>query len=65
MTEEELIQFLKKNLTVEVSHPEYVTGYWGASMDYSTHIEPDKHNITVEIKLCGELICKDTSYLCC
>ena len=56
MTEKELIQFLKKNLTVEVSHPEHDTGY------YSTWMEPDERNITVEIKLCGESICKDTSY---
>lgn len=56
MTEEELIQFLKKNLTVKVSHPEHDTGY------YSIYMEPDEHNITVEIKLCGESICKDTSY---
>lgn len=55
MTEKELIQFLKKNLTVKVRHPEHDTGY------YSTWREPDEHNITVEIKLCGELICKDTS----
>ena len=59
MTDEELIQFLKKNLTVEVSHPEHDTGY------YSTYMEPDEHNITVEIKLCGESICKDTSYSYC
>lgn len=64
MTDKELIQFLKKNLTVEVSHPEHVNGYWIPYMDYSTYMEPDEHNITVEIKLCGELICKDTSYLC-
>lgn len=52
MTQEELIQFLKENLTVEVCHPKY----------YCTFMEPDEHNITVEIKLCGESICKDTSY---
>lgn len=52
MTEEELIQFLKKNLTVEVRHPEYNFGYYS----------PDEHNITVEIKLSGRTICKDTSY---
>lgn len=62
MTDEELIQFLKKNLTIEVSHPKHVVGYWGVPMDYSTYVETDKHNITVEIKLCGESICKDTSY---
>ena len=56
MTEKELIEFLKKNLTVEVRHPEYDVGY------YSTHMELDEHNITVEIKLCEESICKDTSY---
>ena len=56
MTKEELIQFLKENLTVEVSHPEHDTGY------YNSWMEPDEHNITVEIKLCGESICKDTSY---
>ena len=50
MTKEELIQFLKENLTVEVSHPNL---FW---------TEQDEHNITVEIKLCGESICKDTSY---
>lgn len=55
MTEEELIQFLKENLTVEVSHPKHDVGY------YSTWMEPDEHNITVEIKLCGESICKHTS----
>lgn len=64
MTDKELIQFLKKNLTVEVSHPEHVIGRWNPYMDYSTYMESDEHNITVEIKLCGELICKDTSYLC-
>ena len=52
MTEKELIQFLKKNLTVEVRHPEHRNvGYYD-----------DKHNLTIEIKLCGETICKDTSY---
>lgn len=49
MTKEELIQFLKENLTVEVRHSNL---FW---------TEPDEHNITVEIKLCGESICKDTS----
>ena len=51
----QLIQFLKRNLTVEVSHLDHNIGY------YSTYMEPDEHNITVEIKLCGESICKDTS----
>ena len=55
MTQEELIQFLSENLTVEVSHPEHDVGY------YDIRMEPDEHNITVEIKLCGKLICKDTS----
>lgn len=54
MTQEELIQFLKENLTVEVCHPKY-DDY------YSIWTDTDKHNITVKIKLCGELICKDTS----
>ena len=57
MTKEELIQFLKENLTVEVRHPQHDVGY------YNTWMETDEHNITVEIKLCGESICKDTSYL--
>ena len=56
MTQEELVQFLKENLTVEVSHPQHDVGYYGSLM------EPDEHNITVEIKLCGETICKDASY---
>ncbi len=56
MTQEELIQFLKENLTVEVSHPKHDVGYYGSWM------EPDEHNITVEIKLCGKLICRGTSY---
>ncbi len=56
MTEKELIQFLKKNLTIEVRHPEHDVGY------YDIRKEPDEHNITVEIKLCGESICEDTSY---
>ena len=56
MTKEELIQFLKENLTINVYHPEHNVGY------YNTWMEPDEHNITVEIKLCGELICKETSY---
>lgn len=56
MTQEELIQFLKENLVVEVRHPKHDVGY------YDSHYEPDEHNITVEIKLCGESICKDTSY---
>ena len=55
MTKKELIQFLKENLTVKVCHPEHDVGY------YSIHKEPDEHNITVEIKLCGVSICKDTS----
>lgn len=55
MTKKELIRFLKENLTVEVCHPEHDVGY------YSVYKEPDEHNITVEIKLCGESICKDTS----
>ncbi len=55
MTEEELIQFLKKNLAVEVCHPEHDVGYY--------HIvkEPDEHNITVKIKLLGRTICEGTS----
>lgn len=53
MTQEELIQFLKENLTVEVYHPKH-DDY------YSIWTDTDKHNITVKIKLCGELICKDT-----
>ena len=56
MTQEELIEFLKENLTIEVSHPDHDIGYY----DYYT--EPDEHNITVKVKLCGELICEDTSY---
>lgn len=56
MTQEELIEFLSKNLTIEVSHPEHDVGY------YSTWMEPDEHNITVAVKLCGKLICEDTSY---
>lgn len=55
MTKKELIRFLKENLTVEVRHPEHNVGY------YSIYKEPDEHNITVEIKLCGESICEDTS----
>lgn len=55
MTKKELIRFLKENLTVEVRHPEHDVGY------YSIYKEPDEHNITVEIKLCGESICEDTS----
>lgn len=51
VTEKELVQFLKKNLIVEVKHPEQRNvGYYD-----------DEHNLTVEIKLCGETICKDTS----
>ena len=55
MTEKELIQFLKKNLAVEVCHPEHNVGYY--------HIvkEPDEHNITVKIKLLGRTICEGTS----
>ena len=56
MTEEELIQFLKKNLSIKVCHPKHDVGY------YSIYKEPDEHNITVEIKLYGETICEDTSY---
>ena len=55
MTEKELIQFLKKNLTVEVRHPEHDVGYYGILK------EPDEHNITVKIKLLGKTICEDTS----
>lgn len=52
MTEEDLIQFLKKNLTVEVQHTKWIFGdYWS----------PDEHNITVKIKLCGRTICEDRS----
>ena len=57
MTQEELIQFLKENLTVELRHPKHDIGY------YNTFMVDDEHNLTVEIKLCGETICKDTSYL--
>lgn len=56
MSEEELIEFLSEHLTIKVSHPKHDVGY------YSTMMEPDEHNITVEIRLCGRLICKDTSY---
>ena len=55
MTEEELIEFLKKNLTVEVCHPKHDVGY------YYTVKEPDEHNITVKIKLCGKILCEDSS----
>ena len=55
MTEKELIQFLKKNLTIEVRHPEHDVGYYGILK------EPDEHNITVKIKLLGRTICEDTS----
>ena len=57
MTEEELIEFLRENLTIEVSHPEHDVGYY-----YSIN-KPDEHNITVKIKLLGRTICKDTSRL--
>ena len=53
MTREELIQFLKENLTVEVKHPRLDV------YSHSPWMEPDEHKITVEIKLCGESICKD------
>lgn len=56
MTKEELIEFLSKNLTIEVSHPKHDVG------EYSTWMVPDEHNITVKVKLCGEVICEDTSY---
>lgn len=56
MTEKELIQFLKENLTVEVCHPEHNVGY------YSIYKELDEHNITVKIKLSGKTICEGTSY---
>lgn len=46
----------KRELTIEVSHPEHDVGYY-----YSIN-KPDEHNITVKIKLCGETICEDTSY---
>ena len=55
MREEELIEFLKKNLTVEVCHPKHDVGYYG------TVKEPDEHNITVKIKLLGMTICEGTS----
>ena len=55
MTEEELIQFLEKNLSVEVCHPKLDVGYY-----YITN-NPDEHNITVKIKLLGRTICEDTS----
>ena len=55
MTEEELIQFLKKNLSIEVCHPEHNVGY------YDIIKEPDEHNITVKIKLLGKTICEGTS----
>lgn len=53
MTEKELIEFLKKNLTVEVQHPKWVS---------SDFCSPDEHNITVKIKLCGKILCEDRSY---
>ena len=56
MTQEELIEFLSENLTIEVSHPKKRNfGYYGSWM------ESDEHNITVEVRLCNKLICKDTS----
>ena len=55
MTEEELIQFLKKNLSIKVCHPKHDVGYYGIIN------EPDEHNITVKIKLLGKTICEDTS----
>lgn len=53
MIEEELIEFLKKNLTIEVQHPKWVSGDFCSS---------DEHNITVKIKLCGKILCEDRSY---
>ena len=53
MTEKELIQFLKKNLTIEVRHSEHRN---------VSYYDVNKHNLTVEIKLCGKTICEDTSY---
>lgn len=50
MIQEELLKFLKENLTIEVRH----------SRVFLT--EPDEYGITVEIKLGEESICKDTSY---
>lgn len=38
--QEELLQFLKENLTVEVRHPQHDVGY------YDTCMESDEHNIT-------------------
>ena len=55
MTEEELIQFLKENLSIKVCHPKHDVGYYGIIN------EPDEHNITVKIKLLGKTICEDTS----
>lgn len=55
MTEKELIEFLRENLTIEVSHPEHNVG------SYYIINKPDEHNITVKIKLLGRTICEDTS----
>lgn len=54
--EKELIELLKKNLRIEVTHPEHDVGYYGPYM------EPDEHNITVSIYYGDILISESTSY---
>lgn len=54
--EQELINLLKENLRIEVSHPSHDVGY------FETFLEPDMENITVQIYYKDELICESTSY---
>lgn len=57
MTEDELIEALKKNLRIVVQHPQQDVGY------YDTFMRPDEYNIEVELFYKDTLICSDKSEL--
>lgn len=55
--EQELIELLKKNLRVEVSHPLYDVGY------YNTCYEEDTENVSVRIYY-GDILISESSTDC-
>lgn len=55
MDQQELLNLLKENLKIKVFHPQHNTGF------YSTWMEDDTKNVTVEVYFDDELICKDST----
>ena len=55
MDRQELLNLLKENLKIRVFHPQHNTGF------YSTWMEEDTKNVTVEVYFGDKLICKDST----